>query len=75
VIVGGLDGLEGQVAVRRWVVGVCTVVAVDSHLTVTLVGVESAEGSVHRDLLVVDAKTVAVCVRIGEQARLKNWVG
>ena len=70
-----LDGLVGHVAVGRGVVGVGAVVTVYGHDAVALVGVECAEGLVDGDLLVVDAKAVAVRIWVGEEARLENWVG
>lgn len=69
------DGLVGHVAVGRRVVGVCTVVAVNSHDPIALVGVERPEGLVNRDLLIVDTKAVAVGVRIGEKTGLKDRIG
>ena len=67
MFLAGLDGLVGEVAVGGGVVGVGTVVAVDGHDAVALVGVEGAERSVDRDLLVVDAQAMAVGVWIREQ--------
>lgn len=67
--------LVGQGAVRRGVVGVGTVVAVDCHGTVTLEGVEGVQRRVDGDLLVVDAETVAVGVGVGEEAGLEDGVG
>ena len=74
MVIGGLDGLVGHATVGGWVVGVGTVVAVNGHATITLVGVECSERSVNGDLLVVDAKTVAVGVWVGKETGLKDWV-
>lgn len=74
VFLAGLDGLVGHITVGGGVVGVGAVVAVDGHNAVTLVGVEGAEGSVNRNLLVVDSKAVAVGVRVGEEAGLEDRV-
>jgi len=70
VIVGGLDVLVGHAAVGGGVVGVRAVVAVYGHRTVTLVGVEGADGCVDGDLLVVYAQAVAVRVWVGEETGL-----
>jgi len=75
VVVGGADRLVGQLAVGRGVVGVGAVVAVDGHETITLEGVEGAEGSVDGDLLVVDTETVAVGVGVREETGLEDGVG
>ena len=75
MFLGWLDGLVCHVAVGRRVVGVRTVVAIDGHDTVALIGVESAEGLVDRDLLVVDAEAVAVGIWVGEEAGLQDGVG
>ena len=74
VLLAGLDGLVGHVAVGRWIVGVGAVVAVDSHDAIALVRVESAERLVNRNLLVIDAEAVAVGIGIGKEAGLENWV-
>lgn len=69
------DGLVGHVPVRRRVVGVGAVVAVDRHDAVALIGVESSEGLIDGDLLVVDAEAMAVSVRVGEQTGLQDRIG
>ena len=75
VFLRGLDGLIGHVAVGGWVVGVRAVVAVDGHYAVTLVWVESAEGLVNGDLLVVHTEAVAMGIWIGEETRLQDGIG
>ena len=75
VFLAGLDRLVGEVAVGGGVVGVGAVVAVDGHDAIALVRVEGADGRVDRDLLVVDAKSVAVGVGVGEESGLQDWVG
>jgi len=70
VFLRGLDGLVGHVAVGGWVVGVRSVVAVDGHYAVTLVWVESAEGLVDGDLLVVHTEAVAMGIWVGKETRL-----
>lgn len=70
MFLGGLDGFVGHVAVGGGVVGVGSVVAVDGHYAVALVGVESAEGLVDGDLLVVYAEAVAVGIWVGEETGL-----
>ena len=74
VLLTWLDGLVGHISVGGGVVGVGAVVAVDSHYAVALIGVESAQWLINWDLLIVDAKAVAMGVWIGEEARLEDWV-
>ena len=74
MFLGGLDGLVGHVAVGGWVVRVCAVVAVDGHYAVTLVWVESTEGLVDGDLLVVYTEAVAVGIWIGKETRLQDGI-
>ena len=61
---------------RREVVGPATLVE-ESHGAIALeVGHRVwAHGLVDRELLVVDADTVSVCVRVREETGLKDWVG
>ena len=75
VLLRGLDWLVGHVAVGRGVIGVGTVVAVDGHDAVALIGVEGAERLIDGDLLVIDTEAVAVGVRVGEETGLEDWVG
>lgn len=49
---------------------IASIVAIDRHETISLVWVECVQRSVHWDLLVVDAQTVAMSVWIREEARL-----
>ena len=74
MLLAGFDGLVGHVAVGGRVVGVGAIVAVDGHDAIALVGVESPQGLVDGDLLVVDAQTVAVGVRVAEQAGLEDRI-
>ena len=53
-----------HVSVGGRVIGVSAVVAVDCHYAVTLIGVESTERLINRNLLVVDSKAMAVGVGI-----------
>lgn len=55
--------------------GVRAVVAVDGHGAVSLERVEGVEGLVDGDLLVVHTETVAVGIRVGEEAGLQDGVG
>ena len=75
VFLARLDGLVGEIAVGGGIVGVGAVVAVDGHDAVALVGVEGAQGCIDGNLLVVDAESVAVGVRVGEESGLQDWVG
>lgn len=58
----------------RWVVWILSVISVNGHGTITLVRVEGLQGTVHRDLLVVDTKTVTLGVGIREETRLEDRV-
>ena len=51
------------------------VVAVDTHSTIAMVGVEGAAGTIHRYLLEVHAQAVTLCITIGEEAALQHLVG
>lgn len=75
VLLAGLDGLVLQRAEGRGIVGVGTVVAVDVHDAVAVVGTEGLERAVDGDLLCVAAETVAVGVWVREKARLEDGVG
>ena len=75
VFLRGLDGLVGHVAVGGWVIGVGAVVAVDGHYAVTLVWVESAEGLVDGDLLVVHTEAVTVGIWVGKETGLQDGIG
>ena len=61
-----LDRLVGEISVSRWVIGIGTVVSIDGHNAITLVGVKGAERSVDRNLLVVDTETMTVGIWIRE---------
>lgn len=50
----------GELAVRRWVVRVRSVVPVDSHEPVALEGVECVEWCVDWDLLIIDTESVTL---------------
>ncbi len=51
-----------------------TVIAVYAHLAVTMIGVNGATGFVDGDLVVVDAKAVALGIPVGEKAALEHAV-
>lgn len=67
--------LVGQVPVRRRVVWVGTVIAVDGHHAITLIRVEGPKGLIDRDLLVIHPETMAVGVRVGKEAGLQHRIG
>lgn len=75
VFLGWFDGLVGHVSVRGGVVWVGAVIAVDGHDAIALIGVEGAQRLVDGNLLIVDAKAVAVGVWVAEEAGLQDWVG
>ena len=75
MFLGWFDGLVGHVSIRRRVVWVCAVIAVDGHDAVTLVGVEGAQGLVDGDLLVVNTEAVAMGIWVAEEAGLQHRVG
>ena len=52
-----------------------TGVAVHAHLPVAVRGVRKTSGTVDRDLVVVDAQPVALCVPVGEEAPLQHLIG
>lgn len=70
-----LHRLVGQVPVRRRVIRVGSVVAVDGHHAVTLVRIKGPQGLIDRDLLVVHPEAMAVGVRVGEEAGLQHRIG
>ena len=72
----GAPVLEGNRLNRAQVVRARTLV-VKGHVPITLeIGnTVSAAGAVNRELLVVDANTMAVSVRVGEEARLEDGIG
>lgn len=74
VLLAGFDGHVIHPAEGGWIVGVGAVIAVDGHRTVALVRVKGAQRAVDGDLLVVDAKAVAMGVWVGEEAGLQDWV-
>src|ERR1700722_12576162 len=51
------------------------IVPIDAHRAIAMVGMERALGSVHRNLIVVDAQAVALRVAIREQTSLKHSIG
>ena len=69
-----LDGFVTHVTVGRWVIGISTVVTVDSHDTIALIGIECTDRGVDRNLLVVYAETVTLGVWVTEKTGLEDWI-
>src|ERR1700730_12727321 len=59
----------------RLIAGSSRAVAIDSHGSVAVVAVERALRRIHRDLRIVDPKSVPLCISIREQPALEHLVG
>lgn len=71
---GGLNSLVSQLSVRAGIVGIGTVVAIDSHSAIALEGVECFERSIDRNLLIVGSKTVTMGIRVRKESGLEDRV-
>ncbi len=65
--------LPFAVAVRLVAKG-AAVIPVDPHGAVTVVAVIGAAGCIYRDLVVIYAEAVALCITVGEQSSLEHLV-
>ncbi len=64
VLLARLHRFVCHVTVGRRVIGISTVISVDCHYSITLIGVKGTERLVDGNLLVIDAKAMAVGVWI-----------
>lgn len=48
---------------------------VECHESIALEVDDRNQGSINRELVVVDAEAVAVCVRVREESGLQYWIG
>lgn len=75
VLPASLDGAVGKRAEGGGVGRVGAVVAVHVHVTIAMGWVKSFERAVGGYLLVVTTQAVALCVWVGEETSLEDWVG